>query len=95
MSLGVLTGVADRSAALVLALYCVVTAALWKQFWREPDFRLVGVSRGREVFWDFLKNLAVASGFLMLAFGSSASSVQEFLRAPLASHHPYVFEGSP
>jgi len=95
MSLGVLTGIADRSAALVLALYCLVTAALWKQFWREPDFRLVGVSRGREVFWDFLKNLAVASGFLMLAFGSSASSVQEFLRAPLASHHPYVFEGSP
>jgi putative oxidoreductase len=89
MSLGVLTGVADRFAALVLALYCVVTAVLWKQFWSEPDFRLVGASKGREVFWDFLKNLAVAGGFLMLSFGASAASVQAFLDAPFASHRPY------
>ena len=87
MSLCVLTGFADRLAALVLALYCVVTAVLWKQFWREPDFRLVGASQGREVFWDFLKNLAVAGGFLMLAFGASAASVQTFLDAPFASSH--------
>jgi putative oxidoreductase len=89
MSLGVLTGVADRFAALVLALYCIVTALLWKQFWREPDFRLAGVSKGRELFWDFLKNLAVAGGFLMLAFGASAPSAQAFLDAPFASSHPY------
>jgi putative oxidoreductase len=95
MSLGVLTGVADRFAALVLALYCIVTAVMWKQFWREPDFRLVGASQGREVFWDFLKNLAVAGGFLMLAFGASAASVQAFLDAPLASHHPYAQAGVP
>ena len=93
MSLGVLTGIADRMAALVLALYCIVTAVLWKQFWRAPDFRLVGASQGREVFWDFLKNLAVAGGFLMLAFGASASSVQTFFDAPLASHHPYALAG--
>lgn len=93
MSLGVLTGVADRFAALVLALYCVVTALLWKQFWREADFRLVGASKGREVFWDFLKNLAVAGGFLMLAFGASASSVQAFFDAPFASHRPYTLGG--
>jgi putative oxidoreductase len=89
MSLGVLTGIADRLAALVLALYCIVTALLWKQFWREADFRLVGASQGREMFWDFLKNLAVAGGFLMLAFGPSAASVQTFLQAPFASSHPY------
>jgi putative oxidoreductase len=94
MSLGVLTGVADRLAALVLALYCIVTAVLWKQFWREPDFGLVGVSNGREVFWDFLKNLAVAGGFLMLAFGASASSAQAFLDAPFASSRPYRLGGS-
>ena len=34
MSLAVLTGIADRIAALVLAAYCVVTALLWKQFWK-------------------------------------------------------------
>ena len=38
MSLGVLTGVADRLAALVLALYCIVTALLWKQFWTRAGF---------------------------------------------------------
>jgi putative oxidoreductase len=95
MSLGVLTGVADRLCAAVLGLYCIATALLWKQFWRQPDFRLVGASQGREVFWDFLKNLAVAGGFLVLGLGASASSVEQFLRAPLASHHPYRLEAVP
>jgi putative oxidoreductase len=95
MSLGVLTGVADRFCAFVLGFYCVVTALMWKQFWRQPDFRLVGASQGREVFWDFLKNLAVAGGFLVLAFGPTADSATEFFSAPLASHHPYSLESSP
>jgi putative oxidoreductase len=89
MSLGVLTGVADRAAAMVLALYCGVTALLWKPFWRQADFRLRGPSAGREVFWDFLKNFAVAGGFLALAWGGSAAGVVSFLHAPLASSHPY------
>ena len=42
MSVAVLAGVVDRLAALVLAFYCVVTALLWKQFWKAPDFRLRG-----------------------------------------------------
>ncbi len=90
MSLAILTGVADRLAALLLAGYCIVTAMLWKQFWKQPDFRLKGASRGRDIFWDFLKNLALAGGFLILAFGSDASSAREFLRHPLASSHPYA-----
>jgi putative oxidoreductase len=89
MSLGILTGIADRMAALVLALYCIVTALLWKQFWKAPDFRLKGASRGRDVFWDFLKNLALAGGFLTLAFGASATGLQDFVAHPLASSHPY------
>jgi putative oxidoreductase len=88
-SLAILTGTADRLAAFVLAGYCGVTALLWKQFWREPDFRLRGESRGRDVFWDFLKNFAVAGGFLMLAFGADATSAAQFLHDPLASSHPY------
>jgi putative oxidoreductase len=91
MSLGVLTGVADRFAAFVLAGYCIITALLWKQFWRQADFSLTGKSAGREVFWDFLKNLAVAGGFLMLAFGPSAGSFMDFIHAPFASTHPYGF----
>jgi putative oxidoreductase len=90
MSLGVLTGVADRLAALILAAYCVATAILWKQFWRRRDFRLRGASQGRDVFWDFLKNLAVAGGFLMVTFGASASGVSRFAAAPFSSSHPYA-----
>jgi putative oxidoreductase len=55
MSAAILAGIADRAAALVLALYCIATALLWKKFWREADFRLSGQSRGRDVFWDFEK----------------------------------------
>jgi putative oxidoreductase len=90
MSLAILTGFSDRLAAFVLAGYCIVTAALWKQFWRTADFRLKGASQGRELFWDFLKNLALAGGFLMLAFGPDAAGVQRFLDAPFASSHPYA-----
>ena len=89
MSLAILTGIADRLAALILAAYCVVTAMLWKQFWRTSDFRLQGESRGREMFWDFLKNLAVAGGFLMVTFGADATGVHSFFENPLGSSHPY------
>jgi len=90
MSLAILIGLADRLAALVLAGYCIITAVLWKRFWTTPDFRLRGASQGREVFWDFLKNLSVAGGFLLLAFGTGASGVSSFLADPLASSHPYA-----
>jgi putative oxidoreductase len=90
MSLAILTGIADRLAALILAVYCVLTALLWKQFWKAPDFRLKGESRGREIFWDFLKNLALAGGFLVLAVGTDAAAVRRFWQDPLASTHPYA-----
>ncbi|RIY02608.1 DoxX family protein [Aureimonas flava] len=95
MSLGVLAGVADRFCALVLAGYCAVTAVLFKQFWRAPDFRLRGPSQGRETMWDFLKNFAVAGGFLVLAFGAQASDVGTFLAHPLQSTHPYSTGDAP
>jgi putative oxidoreductase len=91
MSLAILTGVADRLAALILAGYCLITALLWKRFWTKPDFRLKGASNGRDVLWDFLKNAALAGGFLLLAFGSNGSGVQRFLHHPLASTQPYAF----
>ena len=90
MSFAILAGIADRMAALILAGYCIVTALLWKQFWKQPDFRLRGASRGRDVFWDFLKNLALAGGFLALAFGTNATGFRNFLAHPLASSHPYT-----
>lgn len=90
MSLAILAGVADRMAALVLAGYCIITALLWKPFWKQPDFRLRGASHGRDVFWDFLKNLALAGGFLALAFGASSTGFDNFLAHPWASSHPYA-----
>lgn len=58
MSACILTGAFDRAAAFVMAGYCGVTALLWKQFWTPGDFWSGG--KGRELFWDFLKNFALA-----------------------------------
>jgi putative oxidoreductase len=89
-SLTVLTGIADRLGAFILGLYCVVTALLWKQFWNVPGFRLQGPDGDRELFWDFLKNLALAGGFLLLAFGGRAGGAAHFFAHPLLSSHPYA-----
>jgi uncharacterized membrane protein YphA (DoxX/SURF4 family) len=89
MSAGVLTGIADRAAALVLGLYCIATALLWKQFWRPGDFWAGSHSRARALFWGFWKNIALAGGFLLITFGTSAGSVGQFFANPLSSTHPY------
>jgi putative oxidoreductase len=94
MSLGVLTGIADRLAGAVLALYCCLTALGWKQFWRPGDFFKSGESAARNLFWDFWKNLALAGGFLLITFGTSASDVGTFFDHPLSSTHPYSVTGS-
>lgn len=88
--LGILTGIADRLAALVLAGYCMATALLWKRFWQAGDFWQAGESRGRSLFWDFLKNFSLAGGFLLLAFGTGTLSLGSFLANPFGSSHPYA-----
>ena len=87
MPLGILTGVADRAAALVMAGYCIVTALLWKQFWTPGDFWQRGHSKARDLFWDFLKNFSLAGGFLLITLGGGLGS---FLDHPFASSHPYA-----
>jgi putative oxidoreductase len=87
--LGILTGVADRLAAFILAGYCGVTALLWKQFWAPGDFWQRGQSKGRDLFWDFLKNFAVAGGLLLITTGLDGSGLPRFLGNPLGSTHPY------
>jgi len=89
MSLGVVTGIADRLCALVLGGYCGVTALLWKQFWKPGDFWTSNGGQGRTLFWDFLKNFSLGAGFLLIACGTRATSVEHFLTHPLASSHPY------
>jgi putative oxidoreductase len=90
MSLGVITGVHDRLSAFVLAGYCAVTALLWKRFWTPGDFWSDPAGRARGLFWDFLKNIALAGGFLLVTFGTGAGSAHAFLDDPLSSTHPYL-----
>lgn len=89
MPIAILTGIADRLAAFVMAGYCGVTALLWKQWWKPGDFCQSGDSLGRNLFWDFMKNFSLAGGFLLLAFGLHAGDVTTFLSDPLGSSHPY------
>lgn len=91
MPLGILTGIADRLAAFVLAGYCAVTALLWKRFWQPGDFWHRGPSKGRDLFWDFLKNFSLAGGFLLLAVGVTAPQIGNLAAHPLVSTHPYAF----
>lgn len=90
MSLGVVTGFADRFAALVIAAYCAATAVLYKRFWAQGDFWSAGDSKGRTLFWDFLKNLSLGAGFLLIVIGTNGSGLRPFLAHPLASSHPYA-----
>lgn len=89
MSAGVVSGIADRGCAFVLAGYCAVTALVWKQFWRPGDFWSSSDGKARTLFWDFWKNLALSAGFLLIAFGTDASSIAQFLAHPTIGSHPY------
>ena len=88
--LGILTGVADRLAAFVLAGYCGTTALLFKRFWGPGDFWKSGQSKGRDLFWDFLKNFALAGGLLLVTVGLDGTAWRGFVADPLASSHPYA-----
>ncbi len=87
MTAGVVTGIADRFCAFIVAGYCGVTALLWKQFWAQGDFWSGG--KGRELFWDFLKNFALGAGFLLITFGTGPADVLGFVTHPFASSQPY------
>ncbi len=94
MPLAILTGIADRAAALVMAGYCMATAILWKQFWSAGDFWRAGESRARSLFWDFLKNFSLAGGFMLLVV-SAPAGLSGFLHDPFGSSHPYARERAP
>lgn len=87
MPVGILSGTYDRLAAFIMGGYCGVTALLWKQFWKPGDFWSGG--KGRDLFWDFFKNVALGAGFLLITFGTGPADVGGFLAHPLASSHPY------
>lgn len=89
MPLCIITGTADRAAAFVLGGYCAVTAVLFKRFWAQGDFWAGGDSKGRLLFWDFLKNFSLAAGIMLVTFGTVAATAPGFLDAPFSSTRPY------
>ncbi|MBV8769163.1 MAG: DoxX family protein [Hyphomicrobiales bacterium] len=89
VSLGVVTGIADRMSGFIMSAYCVATAALFKRFWVPGDFWAKGDSKARVLFWDFLKNLSLGAGFLLIVVGTDGSGLWPFLAHPFASSHPY------
>ena len=88
-TLGVVSGIGDRACAFVIAGYCAATAILYKQFWAQGDFWLDADGKGMMLFWDFLKNLSLGAGFLLIVVGTDGAGLAPFLRAPFASSHPY------
>lgn len=89
-TVGVVAGIADRACALIIAGYCTATAVLYKRFWAAGDFWSNPDGKGRTLFWDFLKNLSLGAGFLLLVVGSDGSGLAPFLAHPFASSHPYA-----
>jgi len=65
----ILTGYRARPAAAVLASFCVATAVLYHPFWTYDDLMARGQSKGRDEFWEFLKNFGLVGGLLMVVFG--------------------------
>ena len=88
-SLGIITGIADRMSAVILAGFCVATAILYKQFWAQGDFWAAPLGKGRSMMWDFLKNISLGAGILLIAVGTDGSGVRPLLDHPTQSSHPY------
>ena len=81
----IVTGWHDRLAAFFLAGFCVITAVLFHQFWRFPDFWRFREGVGLSHFWDFLKNFGLVGGLGLIMLSPRTFPVTEALQHPLAS----------
>jgi putative oxidoreductase len=75
----------DRLAAFVLAGFCVVTAVLYHQFWRYPDFWRFREGEGLEHFWEFLKNFGLVGGLGLVVLAPRTLPLNDFVQHPLSS----------
>ena len=83
----IVTGYYDRLAAFILAGFCVVTAVLFHQFWRFPDFWRFKESEGLEHFWEFLKNFGLVGGLGLIVLAPRTLPLSEVIQHPLASSY--------
>ncbi|MGH8183748.1 MAG: DoxX family protein [Rhodanobacteraceae bacterium] len=84
----------DRIAALILAIFCVVTAILYHPFWKFTDFWKSGNSVARSHFWDFLKNFGLVGGLLLVVFATQLAPAGVIARRPLSSTTVYTPAGT-
>ncbi|HEX5959805.1 MAG TPA: DoxX family protein [Rhodanobacteraceae bacterium] len=80
----------DRIAALILAIFCVVTAIVYHPFWKFSDFWKSGNSAGRGHFWDFLKNFGLVGGLLLVVFATQLAPAGVLARRLLSSTAVYT-----
>ncbi len=67
---GIVFDIYARTAAAILAGFCLVTAFLYHPFWRYRDLASArDDSVGREHFWQFLKNFGLIGGLLLVVAG--------------------------
>ena len=80
----IVTGVADRLGAFLLAGFCAVTAVLYHPFWRHPRF-WVPASPGNEHYWQFFKNFCIVGGLMLVMLAHGLVDPVWVLRHPLSS----------
>jgi putative oxidoreductase len=81
----IVTGWHDRIAAFVLAGFCIITAVLFHQFWRFPDFWRFKEGAGLEHFWEFLKNFGLVGGIGLIMLAPRTLPFTEAAKHPFAS----------
>lgn len=83
----IVTGWHDHAAAFLLAGFCAVTAVLYHQFWRDPDFWRFKEGKGLAHFWDFLKNFGLVGGLGLIVLAPHTGTVSEAFQHPWASSY--------
>jgi putative oxidoreductase len=83
----IVAGWHDRLAAFILAGFCVITAVLFHQFWRFPDFWRFKEGEGLEHFWEFLKNFGLVGGLGLIMLAPRTLPISEVVLHPLVSTH--------
>lgn len=81
----IVTGWHDRLAAFILAGFCVITAVLFHQFWRDPAFWRFKEGEGLQHFWEFLKNLGLVGGLGLIVLAPRTLPASDALLHPFAS----------
>ena len=90
MSAGVVCGVAGSSLRIrARRLLCADGSSLESSFGAPVTFGFQAPARRARCSGIFRKNLALAAGFLLIVFGTDASSVAQFFAHPTIQSHPY------